>query len=306
MIHELSLRISKNQESLLDKISNSSNRKESLYLLYSEFCLRSKENLGYYNTIKNSDYLGVDGKGVIWALNAIEHFENHIKDGSAKKVKNNLLSFLIVYISNFFSALNFIFLKKRIQTTSKTELILGRDLTYSLLSLAEQKDLKTLIVGGGDLEVVKENIILKYPKIDLEHLSFPTDSIVMKDGLKFNQLNESNLFEFFPELILVLTKVVETKPDLILVGLGGTSGKQEFLINTLQKDEEIDFRLAAGIGAALDHLGGGKKQKEAPRWMQNYGLEFVWRILNQPYRIKRILDSVFGLIQLVTEEMLER
>ncbi len=305
MLSELSKIIIKSEEVLLQKIVDSKNRKESLYLLYSEFCLRAKDNLDYYNVINNSDYLGVDGKGIVWALNAIDHYQTKLKIGNLEQPNPNPLSFCVVYVGNIVSAINFILLKKLTHTTNGINLILGRSLTYSLLDLAQKKDWKVLLIAGGELEVVKQNILLKYPSLELDYTQFDINSIVMKDGLDYNVINQNNLFDIFPELILATTKVSETKPDLILVGLGGTSGKQEFLIDYLKNESELDFGLAVGIGAALDHLGGGKKQKEAPSWIQKYGLEFLWRIVNQPYRIKRILDSVCGLIQLVTEEMLK-
>jgi exopolysaccharide biosynthesis WecB/TagA/CpsF family protein len=297
--------ITNSENELLEKISNITLQKQSLYLLYSEFCLRANENSDYLEILKNSNYIGVDGKGIIWALDAIDHFESDLINNITNRPVNNLFNFCIVYIGNFISAFNFILLQKQTQTRSGINLILGRTLTYSLLDLAQIKKWSTLLVGGGNLDVVKTNIIAKYPDLKLSILSFESDSILMKDGLNFNLLNTKNLYETFPELVKARTKVLETKPDLILVGLGGTSGKQEFLINNMQKDNELNFGLAVGIGAALDHLGGGKKQREAPIWMQRSGLEFIWRIFDQPYRIKRILDSVFGLIQLVTKEMMQ-
>ena len=306
MLSELSKSIIKSEAELLSKITSSTKRKESLYLLYSEFCLRAKHNLDYYNVIKNSNYLGVDGRGIVWALNAIDDYENKLKIGNLEQPKSNSITFCIVYVGNIFSALNFILLKKLSQTTSGINLILGRSLTYSLLDLAQGEGWKVLLIAGGELEVVRQNILLKYPNLELDYTQFDTNSIVMKDSMGYNAIDQSNLFDIFPELILATTKVSEMKPNLILVGLGGTSGKQEFLIDYLKNESEVDFGLAVGIGAALDHLGGGKKQKEAPLWMQKNGLEFVWRIINQPYRIKRILDSVFGLVQLVTQEMLTK
>jgi exopolysaccharide biosynthesis WecB/TagA/CpsF family protein len=305
MFSILQPKITQSEQDLIQKISVSTNQKQSLYLLYSEFCLRAKENQNYMEILTKSDYLGVDGKGIIWALDTIDQFQLDLKDGSVKKLSNNLFNFCIVYIYNFFSSFNFIFLQKQTQTKSGINLILGRTLTYSLLDLAQSKKWKTLLIGGGDLDIVKTNIIAKYPELTINILSFETDSVLMKDGLNFDLLNQNNLYETFPELIKARTVVLETRPDLILVGLGGTSGKQEFLIDNLQKDEELNFVLAVGIGAALDHLGGGKKQKEAPIWMQKMGLEFVWRVFNQPYRIRRILDSVFGLIQLVSIEIMQ-
>lgn len=108
-------------------------------------------------------------------------------------------------------------------------------------------------------------------------------------------LTQENLFEIFPDLEEVKSLVKEQKPDLILVCLGGSSGKQEFLIDALSRDKNLEFGLAAGFGAAIDHLGAGALQKVAPNWMQGMGLEWLYRLINQPYRRFRILDSIFSL-----------
>jgi UDP-N-acetyl-D-mannosaminuronic acid transferase (WecB/TagA/CpsF family) len=58
-------------------------------------------------------------------------------------------------------------------------------------------------------------------------------------------------------------------PDLLLISLGGGSGKQEFFIDNLKQDPKVNFRLATGIGAALDHLGTGAEQKNRLKSFKN-------------------------------------
>jgi len=105
-------------------------------------------------------------------------------------------------------------------------------------------------------------------------------------------LTSENLYERFPDLLDAKDTIVKQKPDLVLVCIGGGSGKQEFFVDKLYQDGEVNFTLATGLGAAIDHLGGGAEQKEPPKWMQQAGLEWFYRILHQPYRIPRILDSI--------------
>jgi exopolysaccharide biosynthesis WecB/TagA/CpsF family protein len=292
--------IATDSESLLLSISDSTQKKTSLFLLYSEFCLRAKANPAYLEVLKNSLYLGVDGKGVIWALEQVDEAEN----STEPRPINNWFKYATQYLGNLYSAFNTIAIQKKPATTSGIHQILGRELTYSLLEMAQQKLWKTLIVGGGDMDTVCENLKQKYPELPVYNFSYPSDSILMKDGYDYNSLNRDNIYDVFPELILARSEIIDFEPDLILVCLGGTSGKQEFWIDQLKHDSELNFGLAIGIGAALDHLGGGRQQIESPKWLQKIGLEFVWRIINQPYRIKRILDSVFGLVALTTQEML--
>jgi len=45
-----------------------------------------------------------------------------------------------------------------------------------------------------------------------------------------------------------------------------------------------------GVGGSFDYLTG--KQKRAPRWMRIFGLEWLWRLILQPQRWKRIGNAV--------------
>jgi len=79
-------------------------------------------------------------------------------------------------------------------------------------------------------------------------------------------------------------------PDFLFVALG--SPRQEIWI--AQHSGELGVPVTMGIGATLDFIAG--RVKRAPRWMQRAGLEWVWRLLQEPRRLwKRYLieDSAF-------------
>lgn len=81
---------------------------------------------------------------------------------------------------------------------------------------------------------------------------------------------------------LRLFQLVErVKPDVIWVGLG--SPKQERFM--AQYCEKLDCRLMVGVGAAFDFHSGAKK--EAPRWLQNAGLQWLHRLMQEPRRLGR-------------------
>jgi N-acetylglucosaminyldiphosphoundecaprenol N-acetyl-beta-D-mannosaminyltransferase len=77
----------------------------------------------------------------------------------------------------------------------------------------------------------------------------------------------------------ILSEVGAFEPHLTLVALG--MPEQEWFANKL---------LAAGtqgviatVGGAVDQLTG--VQKNAPRWLGAYGLEWTWRLFSQPRRL---------------------
>ncbi|MEA3249413.1 MAG: WecB/TagA/CpsF family glycosyltransferase [Patescibacteria group bacterium] len=84
-------------------------------------------------------------------------------------------------------------------------------------------------------------------------------------------------------------------PDILFVAFG--HGKQEEWIHThLQKFPSV--RVALGVGGAFDFISG--ESKRAPDFMQRIDLEWLWRLVLQPWRIGRILTAtvVFPLLVL--------
>lgn len=71
------------------------------------------------------------------------------------------------------------------------------------------------------------------------------------------------------------------KTDILFVAFG--QGKQEnWIVNHL---ETIPVRLAMGVGGAFDYISG--QVPRAPQWMRNLGLEWLYRLVRQPWRAKR-------------------
>jgi exopolysaccharide biosynthesis WecB/TagA/CpsF family protein len=273
---------------LLKKINNLAPKsKTSLYLLYSEFFLRSKHNLDYTHVLLEADLMAVDGKGVLWGLDRVQ-----------KKDKKSILQkvYALGYLLNFINAINSLIFKAKFG--HGIENILGRDLVYDLLDIASNKNWKVTIIGAN-LQQILNNLRTKY-SIEINGFDLDSTSLTMKDGLDFEDLSRHNLLQKMPDLQLAKDFIKTEKPDLVLVCLG------EFLIDNLVHDQKVEFGLAVGLGAALDHLGGGKKQKPVPKFMEKMGLEALWRIFVSPYRTKRVLDSVFGFVEYVTREILQR
>lgn len=90
-------------------------------------------------------------------------------------------------------------------------------------------------------------------------------------------------YEHFDDAGLIA--VLQTKkPDIIFVAFG--HGKQEWWISKIKK--LLNFpTIIIGVGGTVDVWGG--QMIRAPRLMRAIGLEWLWRLILQPRRIKRIL-----------------
>lgn len=64
---------------------------------------------------------------------------------------------------------------------------------------------------------------------------------------------------------------------------------QELYLESL-REKNTGIRLAIGVGGAFDFLTGAIPR--APKWMQSIGLEWLWRLYQQPSRFNRIWNAV--------------
>jgi N-acetylglucosaminyldiphosphoundecaprenol N-acetyl-beta-D-mannosaminyltransferase len=79
----------------------------------------------------------------------------------------------------------------------------------------------------------------------------------------------------------ILTRVAQSKCDVLIVGLGAP--KQELWV--LKHQARIAAPVALCVGATIDFLAGEKAR--APRWMRRVGLEWVHRLGSEPRRLAR-------------------
>ncbi len=81
----------------------------------------------------------------------------------------------------------------------------------------------------------------------------------------------------------VIGEINEKKPDILLVALGAP--RQEFWIEDNQ--DRLRVPLVIGVGGCFDVISGNIKR--APLMFQRMGMEWLWRLLKEPWRYKRML-----------------
>ena len=81
--------------------------------------------------------------------------------------------------------------------------------------------------------------------------------------------------------------------DLLIVSLGAAKG-QAWIERNLKA---LHVPVVSHLGAVVNFVAGGVKR--APPWMQKSGLEWVWRIREEPSLWKRYFDDGIGLFKLV-------
>lgn len=79
----------------------------------------------------------------------------------------------------------------------------------------------------------------------------------------------------------LVERINAARPDVLWVGL--STPKQERWMNDHR--DVLDVPVAVGVGAAFDFVSGTKRS--APTWMQERGLEWLFRLVNEPRRLWR-------------------
>lgn len=83
----------------------------------------------------------------------------------------------------------------------------------------------------------------------------------------------------------LIADIAEKKPDVVFVAMG--SPKQELLMEDMLQQHKAIYQ---GLGGSFDVYTGHVKR--APKWWVDHNVEWLYRLLNQPQRIKRQLVLV--------------
>ena len=147
--------------------------------------------------------------------------------------------------------------------------VYGPNLMLKTCKMAEKEKLKVFLLGGAKDQGLnlKKNLINKFPELKIVGM---IETPIRPIPIKRNKN--------------ILNEIKTTKPDIIFVGLGCPL-QEEWMISNYKK---VNKGVFIGVGAAFDFISG--KVKQAPKWIQNVGLEWFFRLLQDPIRLwKRYL-----------------
>ena len=144
--------------------------------------------------------------------------------------------------------------------------VYGPDLMLEMFAATQSVPFRHFLYGGapGVAEDLKAKMETRFPGIQIVGTHTPP----------FRPLNPT-------EETALAEQVRTAKPDLMWIGLS-TPKQERFMADYLPK---LDVTLMAGVGAAFDFHSG--RTRQAPRWMQRSGLEWLFRLCSEPRRLAR-------------------
>lgn len=205
-----------------------------------------------FKQIVNSAQINIpDGAGVIWALNKINRLK--IRPVTGADLMENLCEKAAVY-------------GYRIGTIGAS-VDLAVDMAERLRKI--YKKLKIVTLDDLTVKIINKNFM-----------------ILDNNGKEFDKK------KYFANL---LDEIKKKKIDILFVALGFP--KQEYFIENVKiqmSRSKTDQPLAEkyqrplvmmGVGGSFDYLSG--RISRAPLWMREKGLEWLYRLIKEPWRIKR-------------------
>lgn len=206
-------------------------------------------------TVLNHSWLSIpDGIGVLWA--------STFKEGTKRSSGLSRLMKAIFCLASLL--FNPRFCKKVFP-----ERVTGVDLMESICAVSRKSKNPIFLLGAQDGVAQKtcEFLEKKYAGVNI-----------------VGTFSGSASDDDFPA---IQATIAETQPEIIFVAYG--SPAQEIWISK-HLPELKSVKIAMGVGGAFDFLSGHKKR--APNWMRKIGLEWLYRLIQEPSRIKRIWNAV--------------
>lgn len=160
------------------------------------------------------------------------------------------------------------------------ERVAGIDLMISLVEMAHQKKYKIFFLGAKE-EVVK--------KVVENYSTCYSNNIIagFRNGY-FKKADEPS----------IAREISDSGANILFVAISSPT-KENFLYDNKELLKNVNFIM--GVGGSFDVVAG--KVKRAPKWMQGSGLEWCYRLIQEPKRMwKRYLLGNSKFIFLVIKE----
>lgn len=97
----------------------------------------------------------------------------------------------------------------------------------------------------------------------------------------------------------ILRRIERAKPDILLVAMGNPKQEKWLAMHR----HRLNVPICIGIGGSIDFVAGAVKR--APRWMQSTGLEWFYRMMQEPRRlVQRYIGDACGFARYMPQQMI--
>lgn len=246
---------------LLKQIAERIKAKQKTFVCtpYSEFLYASFENPDFRQLINTADFAIADGVGILWAKLFLR---------VPLTLKYFYLNILQAWWQVVWTGAS-ILLQPSLMYKAIPEKIVGADLIWDLAGLAEQNQFTVYLLGGRGVvaELTAKKLRQKFPNLKIV-------------GTSNKEMDDES----------ILADLTEAKPDMLFVAFKAQAAEQ-WIAQNLPK---IPVNFAIALGGTFDYVAGFKMQP--PKFVRSVGLEWLYRLITQPSRIRRIFNATWGMV----------
>ena len=154
-------------------------------------------------------------------------------------------------------------LASKLLRTPVKQKVAGVDFAAGLLGILERNGESLYLLGGkpGIGELAAQKMLEAHPQLRIAGIA---------DG-------------YFRDEAPVIEKINASGADALFVCLGAPK-QERFMV---QHQQELHVHLMAGLGGSLDAFAGTVQR--APEWMIRLNLEWLYRLIREPKRFRRML-----------------
>jgi N-acetylglucosaminyldiphosphoundecaprenol N-acetyl-beta-D-mannosaminyltransferase len=136
------------------------------------------------------------------------------------------------------------------------------DVWPDILQVARQRGREIFLIGAEAAIIEKARRVMEGTGVSIEAYT---------DGFGDGLLPGSE----------IRAKIRESDSPVVLIGLG--SGRQEEIAFEILEEADAGRPVVFTVGGLFDHIAGGTRR--APKFVQNNGLEWAWRVVQEPRRL---------------------
>ena len=217
---------------------------------YSEYMPPAARDADLREVLDRADLCLADGTGILWAAHYLS-----LSGGRPRAMAQLALSLAALVLN-----------PKAVRHPLK-ENMAGVDLTEEMLAHLERAGSRVFLLGGSEKEIQGARRWLEG--------RFPGLNVVGARNGYFDVRGEENEE--------VLRMIDDAQPDVLLVAMGFPRQERWIVAN----QPRLRVRVAVAEGGTFSFVSGGVSR--APRWLRRVGLEWLYRLLRQPWRVRRQL-----------------
>jgi len=229
-----------------------------------EMMVESFKNEALTNVLIEADHVTADGVGILAAA----------QYQALNKQNNKLTYWLFAPFYWVYTFYQLLFTPDKLQPHLFR--ITGSDLAKSILEEGNQRRIKLAVLGSTEdiLKNIKKNLHKNYQNIRLVFADTGPEQVRMNGEVAEHEIRKLS------------STLNHLRPDILLVALGVP--KQELFLHRYKQHLKIPVLI--GISGAFDMVLANSV-KRAPKLFRVMQLEWLWRLLIQPSRIKRIFTA---------------